>query len=337
MGFYRKPREEFDIIVSGHNGLDPMIPDAEYIAEWNKGEEIINEAAEDAYQRNIPINLFGAFNIADSIVLPYGSTLQSLSHTNDSFIGIKDGVNKADIDMITVEPDERGVTLTTLKNLSLWGFSLDTWDEANQNDMRSLIHLPATDPSNWSYLFIEQLEINPFTKPETGLCAGILADQSLGGWILNTQVIGAGEASVCNGIMAKTFYEYYSLNTIFATLTYGLNASVSVVNSTLEAPNIRSSVINPLASNNGRFKVIGSGIEKLFNNAGSATINAGATSKVINHGCCFTPTLQEITIKPGSAKAVDWYVDTITSSQFTVHFPDPTPSNLTFGWEVRYI
>jgi len=72
-------------------------------------------------------------------------------------------------------------------------------------------------------------------------------------------------------------------------------------------------------------------------NSGTGSIANAATSAVITHGLTGTPSLQKIHITlgedPSNSPGAIW-VDTITSTQFTVHCEnDPGASNLDFGWE----
>jgi len=71
-------------------------------------------------------------------------------------------------------------------------------------------------------------------------------------------------------------------------------------------------------------------------NSGSATIANGATSIAVDHGCDYTPAPGDIKVHPieplGSASY--WYVDTITSSQFTIHVDTDPGQDVDFAWSV---
>lgn len=71
--------------------------------------------------------------------------------------------------------------------------------------------------------------------------------------------------------------------------------------------------------------------------SGTATVNSGATTAVVTHGLAVTPTVQNIHITFNEAGSNDygrWWVDTITSTQFTLNVSaDPGANNLTFGWQ----
>ena len=57
-------------------------------------------------------------------------------------------------------------------------------------------------------------------------------------------------------------------------------------------------------------------------NTGTATVASGATNVVVTHGLSFTPDAAEIQITPTNSPTNDpgtAYVDTITSTQFTLH------------------
>jgi hypothetical protein len=72
-------------------------------------------------------------------------------------------------------------------------------------------------------------------------------------------------------------------------------------------------------------------------NSGTGSIASGATSAVITHGLAVTPALKDISITLGELSTNDpgqVYVDTITSTQFTVRCRNnPGASNLDFAWQ----
>lgn len=69
---------------------------------------------------------------------------------------------------------------------------------------------------------------------------------------------------------------------------------------------------------------------------GTATVASGATSVVVTHNLAKTPTPSQITITPTNLPTNPpghWYVDTITSTQFTLHVTaDPGASGAAFSW-----
>jgi len=74
-------------------------------------------------------------------------------------------------------------------------------------------------------------------------------------------------------------------------------------------------------------------------NGGTATIPNGSTSVVVNHGCDYTPKDEDIDVHPiGSLGAASyWWVDTITSTQFTIHVNADPGQDVGFKWSVRRI
>lgn len=72
---------------------------------------------------------------------------------------------------------------------------------------------------------------------------------------------------------------------------------------------------------------------------GSSSVANGTTSIAVTHGSALTPTASQITITPTNNPTNDpgnWYVDTITSTQFTVHTrADPGASGFAFNWAVN--
>lgn len=72
--------------------------------------------------------------------------------------------------------------------------------------------------------------------------------------------------------------------------------------------------------------------------SGTATIASGATTAVVTHNLGIVPGVENIIItfnEQGTSDYGRWWVDTITSTQFTLNVSaDPGASNLTFGWMV---
>jgi len=69
--------------------------------------------------------------------------------------------------------------------------------------------------------------------------------------------------------------------------------------------------------------------------SGTGTILTGNTSVVVNHGLSITPVAGQIVVTPTSTmgNASYLYLDTYTSTQFTVHSNvDPVSANITFAW-----
>jgi len=74
-------------------------------------------------------------------------------------------------------------------------------------------------------------------------------------------------------------------------------------------------------------------------NGGTATLPAASTSVVVNHGCDYTPDPEDIDMHPISSlgTASYWWVDTITSTQFTIHVDAAPGVDVDFKWSVRRI
>ncbi len=75
--------------------------------------------------------------------------------------------------------------------------------------------------------------------------------------------------------------------------------------------------------------------------SGTATVLSGQTTIAVTHGLDVTPTVEDISItfnEQGTSDYGRWWVDTITSTQFTLNVSvDPGVSNLTFGWRVAVL
>lgn len=68
-------------------------------------------------------------------------------------------------------------------------------------------------------------------------------------------------------------------------------------------------------------------------NSGTATIASGATSIVVTHGLAATPTRVFINPTNSMGSAANFYVDTLTATQFTIHTDvDPGATTSIFNW-----
>ena len=72
-------------------------------------------------------------------------------------------------------------------------------------------------------------------------------------------------------------------------------------------------------------------------NTGTATVANGQTTIAVTHGLSITPLASHILVTPTNSmgNATKYYVDTITSTQFTIHVnADPGATTATFAWAV---
>ena len=70
---------------------------------------------------------------------------------------------------------------------------------------------------------------------------------------------------------------------------------------------------------------------------GTGTVLNGATTAVVTHGLGYTPTLAEISVLFGAtlAAGTHFWVNTITSTQFTVNVSAAVSADRAFSWSVR--
>lgn len=76
---------------------------------------------------------------------------------------------------------------------------------------------------------------------------------------------------------------------------------------------------------------------KIINNSGTGQVTSAATSDVITHGLGITPSVEDIHIIFTTTATNDighMWVDTITSTQFTVRVKNAPGSNLDFSWKI---
>jgi hypothetical protein len=69
---------------------------------------------------------------------------------------------------------------------------------------------------------------------------------------------------------------------------------------------------------------------------GIATIANGTTSVVVSHGLAVTPVAQDFTLMAAGtlSGAVNFWVDTITSTQFTIHAVTAPGADIAVAWRV---
>jgi hypothetical protein len=70
---------------------------------------------------------------------------------------------------------------------------------------------------------------------------------------------------------------------------------------------------------------------------GTATLANGGTSIAVTHGLAVTPNAQDIRVHPieSLGNATFWYVDTITSTQFTIRVDADPGADVDFAWRVE--
>jgi hypothetical protein len=181
---------------------------------------------------------------------------------------------------------------------------------------------------------------NVGTKPDSGICSGILCDGSLGGWVDKTQFAGYSEPSTdLYGIYTNAFYEWVGYANIFGYINYGCKATGAITLSQLINPVFRASVTNPIASGSGKFEILGSGIDKLFSNKGTATVANGQTYVTVTHGLAFTPTADQIRVTPTNnmGNAAKYWISNLGATSFRINVnADPGATTATFSWKTEY-
>ena len=142
------------------------------------------------------------------------------------------------------------------------------------------------------------------------------------------------------GSTGNTFVACVSRNTGGTGQKYGYNsAGANSGNNVIESCNFQNNQTAPgvfastdIKRNNYGYKT---------ENNGTGAIANGATTAVITHGLGVTPAAKDITITPTNAPTNapgHIYVDTFTSTQFTVHCTnDPGASTLTFAWHATVL
>lgn len=125
-------------------------------------------------------------------------------------------------------------------------------------------------------------------------------------------------------------------NIVLSGYRYGVNVSAAGVTNTVIKDNGLHSLGTNAINNSGTGTIIRNNEGYVTENSGSSSITSGSTSVVVTHGLNVTPAAQDISItfkEQGTSDYGRWWVDTITSTQFTLNVSaDPGASNLDFGW-----
>lgn len=85
------------------------------------------------------------------------------------------------------------------------------------------------------------------------------------------------------------------------------------------------------------FNAVSSAASFVIENHGTSSITTGNTTVVVNHGLSLTPTLEQISVTPQTTlgSAAFWWIDTVTSTQFTIHLNVNPAGTVTFGWRAQ--
>jgi hypothetical protein len=119
------------------------------------------------------------------------------------------------------------------------------------------------------------------------------------------------------------------------TKGYGIVIPAGLNNFNVSALTIHNNgqgAINNLAGYSNT-KIIQACFGFLTVNSGSASVGAGNTSIVVSHGLTFAPSLVLIT-PAGAPENAGWYVDNITSVQFTIYLNATSTTTRNFYWRV---
>ncbi len=94
---------------------------------------------------------------------------------------------------------------------------------------------------------------------------------------------------------------------------------------------------NKAVDDNGTGNIVRNNTGWITEASGTGSVTSGATTDVITHGLSVTPTAADIRItftEQGSNDYGRWWVDSITSTQFTLNVSaDPGGNNLDFSWQ----
>ena len=90
-----------------------------------------------------------------------------------------------------------------------------------------------------------------------------------------------------------------------------------------------------IVNNNGTNTKIQNNIGYITESSGTATLVNGTTSIVVTHGLDATPSAGDITVTPIEAwgAMTEFYIDTYTSTQFTIHADQDPTQDVDFAWK----
>jgi hypothetical protein len=149
------------------------------------------------------------------------------------------------------------------------------------------------------------------------------------------------DASVASDYISIMNNQFVPVST--ATERYGVNIS----GSNIDYVHIENNLFNGqltgainIASGANANGMIRNNIGHITENSGTATVASGTTSIAVNHGLSVTPSAGDITVTPTNSmgSATKFYIDTYTSTQFTIHTDvDPGVTTATFAWKAEVL
>jgi len=167
----------------------------------------------------------------------------------------------------------------------------------------------------------------------------------------NQNVIFTGNLIRASGQTTANTYDNLTGNAVYCVLSgnrldgasarYGINAAGSswtIIGNALDNSGTTGLINDTTSGGGARIRNNGGYITEAV---GTATINSGSTSVVVNHGCSKTPGLGSITVTLGenpTNTAGDVWISSIGATQFTINCRNnPGASNLDVGWKVLII
>jgi len=148
-------------------------------------------------------------------------------------------------------------------------------------------------------------------KNDAGLYAAILVREAAGCTVVGNSIDGTGGAKSDHGIREVGTADY--------TVIHGNRIA-----------NCATAAMVPLGANS----LIRNNLGWATENSGTATLANGTTSIAVTHGLAVTPAAGDIMVTPIEAwgAMTEFYIDTYTSTQFTIHADQNPGQDVDFAW-----
>ena len=118
------------------------------------------------------------------------------------------------------------------------------------------------------------------------------------------------------------------------TQGYGIKEASGNTYNVIEGNNLWNNLTGS-ASLAGSYDIVRNNQGYTTENSGTATISNGSTSVTVNHGLAVTPSAGDIMVTPMESlgNATKFYIDTYTSTQFTIHLDQDPGQDVDFAWK----
>lgn len=233
---------------------------------------------------------------------------------------------------IFVEESSRGVMIMGNHSRENTGDGIDLNQEAAETLQSIVVE------GNWAYRntchgIRVSANQNSTTARDIVICNNIVAENSYGSvGTYNGISVGASGTGVVTNV--SVIGNMCTDRQVTPTQGYGVSiAAAGVTGAVVKDNDLRNNATGAI-SDSGTSTAIKQNQGYVTEISGSATVPNTATSVVVTHGLATTPTRVQITPRENPSNAITfWWVDTLTTTQFTINVDaDPGASGLDFDW-----